>query len=203
MKKRIVICLLSACALSFAQNVSAGNRAGAISITPEIGYYGFAQKRHLRNVAAVPAFALGYNFFRNWGIEFAYANVNTRYASDAGYTGSVKGNLYTIDGVYHFNPIFCSNLEPYVDLGLGVLSLNPNGTSATNEANVNGALGLQLFFSDSIALRGEARDLYTMSGGKNDWMVDVGVSFLFGGNEPVVVYKDVPKDQVVMQQGDN
>lgn len=191
MKKGKVILLASMLAL-VATPVFAGNRAGAFTITPEIGYYGFAGKRHLDNVATVPAFALGYNFYKNWGIEFAYANLNTRFSSSSNYTGGVTGNLYTLDGVYHFNAMGPGQMfEPFIDLGLGATHLNPNGNRPANLMNINGALGAQMFFSESVALRAEVRDLYTMSGGANDWMTDIGVSFLVGGNTPAPAnYKD-------------
>ena len=42
--------------------------------------------------------------------------------------------------------------------------------------------GRRFFFGNMIALRGEVRDLYTTTGaGKNDYMINFGVSFLLGG----------------------
>jgi outer membrane protein W len=189
-KSRVILAVGMGLALLAGNAVKAGNRAGAVTLTPGIGYDFFASQRHLRNTAVIPEVALSFDFTDHWGIEAAWGTFGTTYRSGYNGNGSAKGNIYTVDGLYHFNPYY-SMVEPYIAAGLGVMYLNPNGTNANNQANLNAALGTQVFFSDSIALRGEVHDLYTMSGGKNDVMLNLGVSFLLGGTTatPVEPYK--------------
>jgi len=184
MKKGIVILMLASGCAFLASHAVAGNRAGAVTFTPGVGYDFFASKRHLQNTAVLPELALAYNFDEQWGIEGAWGTFGTSYRGGYAADQSVKGNLYTLAGLYHLTQLNYHIIEPYVSAGLGVLYLQPNGTSANNQANLNAALGTQVFFSDSIAFRGEVRDLYTMSGGANDVMLNFGVSFLMGGNTP-------------------
>lgn len=159
-------------------SVYAGNREGAVTLTPGIAYFSFSNKRHLNDTAVAPTVALAYNFDKNWAIEAAYGVFNTSYKG-SGRHGGVNGDTYTLDGLYRFAAH--GMLEPYVSIGLGVFYLNPNGTDPANQVNLNAGLGAEAFFSESVALRAEVRDLYTMAGGKNDFLFNVGVSFLMGG----------------------
>lgn len=187
-KTTVLFAMLSGLVLMGSQSTLAGNRPGAVTFTPGVTYNIFADKRNLTNTFILPTVALAYNFDEYWGLEGLYGRLNTSYDA-ANVSGSTNGNVYTVDALYHFAPR--GRFEPYAIGGLGITYLNPNGNSANSQANLNAGLGAQLFFDDSIALRGEARDLYTMSGGKNDVMLSVGISFLFGGNKPEAVVAPV------------
>jgi OmpA-OmpF porin, OOP family len=186
MKKSILLlAMVSGLTLLSAQSAHAGNRPGAVSFTVGAAYDFWADKRNLRNTWLLPAAALAYNFDENWAIEGAWGTFGTSMTSSAG-GGGVKGDLYTVDGLYRFGTYY-NQFEPYVSAGVGVYHINPNGTNAENLGNINAGVGTEIFFDNSIALRGEVRDLYTMSGGKNDVTVGFGVSYLFGGNTPAPV----------------
>ncbi len=90
----------------------------------------------------------------------------------------MHGFLYTADGLYRFKPM--SVTQPYVLAGVGVLSLKPNANNGVNQGNVNAGAGLQVFFKSWGALRAEVKDIYTLSGGKNDILINAGISFLLG-----------------------
>jgi OOP family OmpA-OmpF porin len=177
MKKNIIALVLTTCLTVFMyQNINAGNRAGAFTITPGAAYDFWANKRYFQNTWLIPTLQLAYNFNDQWAIEAMYGTFGTSQTSSAG-AGSLNGNVVTIDGLYRFSN-FHQRVEPYLAAGLGVFHINPNGTSATNQANINAGMGAQLFFDNSVALRGEVRDLYTISGGKNDVTIGFGVSYL-------------------------
>jgi OOP family OmpA-OmpF porin len=182
MKKSLVCCtILSSLAfLGTLSSASAENRAGAFTVTPGVGYYFFSDQRNLNNTAVLPTLALAYDFNERWALEGAYGSMHTNY-SPSNMQGGVNGNLYSVDGIYRFSPFHM--IEPYVSAGLGVLYLSQNGTDANSQANLNAGLGAQIFFDRSVALRAEVRDLYTMAHGQNDVMLNLGVSFLFGGNQ--------------------
>jgi OOP family OmpA-OmpF porin len=170
----------------------AENRAGAFTLTPGVAYDFFASKRNINNTWLLPTVAVAYNFDERWAIEGAFATFGTS-KQGAGPHPSVRGDLYTVDGLYRF--AHYGMFEPYVSAGLGAYHINPNGSDAYNQANLNAGLGTQVFFSDSVALRGEVRDLYTMSGGKNDVTLGLGVSFLFGGQQPQAAVAPTYKDE--------
>jgi OOP family OmpA-OmpF porin len=181
MKKSIILfAVASGLTLLASQSATAGNRAGAFTLTPGAAYDFFAQKRNLENAWLLPTVALGYDITENWGVEGMYSNFGAS-QKGASQTGNVTGNLYTLDGIYHFMKF--DMLEPYLSAGLGVMYVNPNGSDAYNQADINAGLGAQLFFGESVALRGEVRDIYTMAGGENDVTLGFGVSFLMGGQD--------------------
>lgn len=178
MSKRKIFIALTGITSILAMNVaSAGNQAGSTTLTLSDAYYAFAQKRHLNNTS-MPNASIAYNFTPSWAIEGSVGVLNPNQKS--GYSGlKYHGFLYTVDGLYRFTP--CGLFEPYALAGVGILGLKPSGTDSTWLANINAGVGTQFFVDNSIALRVEAKDIYTMSGGKNDVMVNFGVSFLFGG----------------------
>ncbi|EKD73716.1 MAG: hypothetical protein ACD_45C00215G0007 [uncultured bacterium] len=179
MKRILLACLMII--LVSSSFVLAGNRPGAFSVRLADGYYFFAPKRHLKNTS-IPTIELGYDFNRQWGIKGGAGVLNTRTKRDL---GGAHGIVYTLDGVYHLPA--CQHLEPYLLGGIGIISLKPSGSDPVNQANVNAGIGANYFFDPSIALGLEAKDLYTMSGGKNDVMLTAGITFLFGGETPDVV----------------
>jgi outer membrane beta-barrel protein len=172
-KSQIAVGLL---ALLMTGHAAAGNRAGAVTLTLADAYYHFASSRHLNNTS-LPNVALAYNFTDRWAIEADVGAINTDQKPVLGKAG-VHGFLYTADAIYRFLPH--KQFEPYLIAGVGLLSIKPNGLDSNNQGNINAGVGTQLFFSDMIALRGEVRDLYTTTGtGKNDYMINFGVSFLW------------------------
>lgn len=158
-------------------DAQAGNRAGSFSFSLAEGYYYFAAKRHIDDTN-ITNFSLAYYFTKNWGMEglVGFLNTNSHHPDDNG--NQVKGNVYVMDVVYHFSP-YKTVLEPYLLIGVGILGLNPNGSSAHNLGNINAGIGAQIFFHPSMAFRLEARDFYTMVGGYNDVLLNGGMSFLF------------------------
>jgi hypothetical protein len=158
--------------------VFAENRPGAVTFTLSNAYYHFNTHRHLRNTG-LPNVALAYDFNERWAIEAGMGIINTDANND---TYGVHGSLYTLDGIYRFNKM--KVLSPYVLAGVGVLGLKPVSNDIRQQGNLNAGIGTQIFFGDDIAIRGEFRDLLTTTGStKNEWMVNLGISILFGGKE--------------------
>lgn len=157
----------------------AGNRPGVTTLTLADAYYHFSSKRPaLPNAIGMPNLALAYNFNHHWAAEVDVGLINANQRTGSG----IHGLLYSIDALYRFNPK--KYWEPYVLAGIGMMTLSPAvGNDTGHQGNVNAGIGTQFFADEGIALRAEVRDLYTMSGGKNDWMINFGVSFLIGGNK--------------------
>lgn len=155
--------------------VHAENLPGVFTFTPGIGYYIFDRKRNVNN-SDIPNIAASYNFNERWGVEGLVGFINTE--SKISNQPRVHGTLYLVDGLYRFQPYRCL-LQPYLSAGVGVMSMKPSGNDPTNQGNINAGAGVQFFFDKHVALRGEAKDIYTMTGGKNEVMFNFGVSFLF------------------------
>jgi OOP family OmpA-OmpF porin len=157
-----------------------GNRPGAVTFTFGAGYDYFAQKRKIENTG-VPFVAVGYDFTDRWGIEGMLGGFNTSFKPSADDDRKINGTLLAVDGVYRFDPQCLYQqypVEPFVMAGVGILGLSNNRNEANNEGNINAALGVQFFADKVVAFRVEARDFYTIVGGKNDVILDAGVTFL-------------------------
>lgn len=170
MKKLLILCsLLCACT-----SVFAANHADQTTFTLGAAYYHFAPKRNINN-AVMPNAAIGYNFNDRWAAEFEVGNINTNQNNGP----SEHAVLFLLDGIYRFTPK--QYFQPYVIAGVGVMNLKPPvGNSNQYQNNVNAGIGTQFFADKSIAFKGEVRDLYTLSGGYNDYMINFGISYLMG-----------------------
>lgn len=177
MNKSFITAISKYCFLLLAtsQTALAFNHAGDLTLTAGGGYDYFSSKRLVENTG-IPFGIIGYNFSDNWGAEALLGLFHT-ISHQPGTDGKdVSGTMFAADVVYHFSPY--KFVQPYLLAGPGIMGLNPNGTDANNEGNVNAAAGVQLFFNDTMAFRFEARDIYTMVGGKNDVLLSGGVTFL-------------------------
>lgn len=179
-KRKLALLSLAVLTATYVGNVSAGNRPCAWTFSMNGSYYNFASKRYLDNIF-LPNFGIAYDFDKHWAIEGNYGIITTQInRPKVPVTRSVRGGLVTVDGIYHITDYY-GPIEPYVLAGIGVISLDPNGVDSKHQGNINAGGGAQIFVTDSIAFRFEARDVYTLSGGKNDYQVTGGLSFLFGG----------------------
>lgn len=150
------------------------NNAGTVTLSAAGGYDYFSGKRKVENTG-VGFGIVGYNFTDNWGIEGLFGLFNTNSRNVATYNQDVKGKIFAFDVAYHFSPY--KQLQPFIIAGPGILGFTPNGPDADYSGNLNAGVGADLFFGNYIALRAEARDFYTFIGGKNDVMLDGGVTF--------------------------
>lgn len=174
-----LLILITSFSIFAASTSFAGNRAGAVTATVGGGYDYLANRRQMENTGLWLAI-LGYNFTNQWALEAFYGGFNTDFERKANDDRTVNGSLFLLDVLYRL-PVICSlpMVEPFVLAGTGVTGLNPNRYDAHNEGNFNVGLGTQIFANKNIAFRAEARDVYTRIGGKNDVVLDAGVSFLF------------------------
>ena len=175
MKKSIS---LLGCLILLSNAAFAGNIPGAVTVTLADAYYHFDEKRHMDN-SAMPNLAVAYNFTPQWAFEVMGGVLNSDLKPSHGDHG-VHGSLYMVDAIYRFTPY--GHLEPYLTAGIGFLTLVPNGDDTEHAGAVNAGIGTQLFFGPTVAMRAEVRDIYDTTGDtRNDYMINFGVSFLFGG----------------------
>ena len=153
----------------------ANSKANAVTFTLGGGYLFFSQKRDLHNTAIPAMAALAYNFTEKWALELAANLIN----ADSGDPDKhhVHGFAYIGDAIYRV-PSFHS-IDPYLMGGFNVMSLKPISSQPVNQGGMNIGIGAQFLKSNHIALSVEAHDLYTFSGGKNDFLVNGGVNFIW------------------------
>lgn len=182
-KTKIILACLSALVAAGSSSAFAFDRPGALYVRAADGYYFFASKRNLQNSSS-PSFDVGVDITDHWAVQAGAVILNTEVK---GTRQTAHGFIYSLDPVYNFNHY--GLLEPYVLGGIGVTSLKPAGNNPVNQGNVNLGVGAKYFIHDSIAFSAEARDIYTLKGGKNDVMLTAGITFLLGGNNQPSAYK--------------
>ena len=138
----------------------AGERAGAVSLSPYIGGYTFDGAQSLRT-NPVYGLRLGYDFTDNFAAEGVFNYVPTK--SSRGFGRSVDAISYRLDLLYNFMP--SEKLVPYLAVGGGGTQVEYKNTDHTvyaPTANVGG--GLKYFITDSVALRADVRQLFVFNG---------------------------------------
>jgi len=191
MKKRLGTLLIAAVCIT-ATPVVAGEREGAFSISPFVGGYSFDGVQHLET-APVFGLRLGYDLTKNWGIEAVGSYLET----EGTHSGrSVNALSYGVDILYNFMPD--GPLVPYLAVGGGGLTYGHGkdglkiNRHTNTDATYNGGLGIKYYVTDSIALRGDARQLFILEQPDPphyNWIYTAGLTFLFGGEKatPVAV----------------
>jgi outer membrane beta-barrel protein len=158
----------------------AGIDGGEVSVSPFAGGYVFDGSQHLSSGLAIGA-RLGYNLTPNWGAEgqFTYA----RPSSHGNY-----GNLYAFrtDLLYHFMPK--SDLVPFLALGGGWMRTEAPRYSS-DDATLDLGAGLKYFINDTVALRGDFRQVMAFKSGHgtDTWQnseITAGLTFQFGKVKP-------------------
>ncbi len=171
-----LLCLNSAV---FPDNVY---KPGEYYVAPGVAYYHFSEKRDIQN-AAMANVSAGLVVSDQFSLEAFYGQAATEETPVSTENGA-RFHTYWADGVYHFNPGSEAAVHPYVLAGLGITNQNDDNASSGNTTllGVNAGAGIEYFVNSSISLFTDVRDIYTLSGGKNDWMLNAGIKFLFGEN---------------------
>lgn len=160
----------------------AENRAGAFTVSPHAGWYGFDDRQDI-DCGPMFGLGLGYNFTKNWGAELMMDYIH---ADESGHgNDTVHGFLSHVGALYHFMPD--EKLVPYVAAGFGAIYLDDNPNGANTQGLFNWGAGLKYFITESIALRGDVRHIVSFDESDNNIAASVGVTFLFGGKKKAAV----------------
>ncbi|MBL0700673.1 MAG: OmpA family protein [Desulfosarcina sp.] len=192
MKTKFFLASLLILLIGFANNATAENKAGALTVSPMIGGYLFEGNQDLDNEATY-GLGLGYNIDQNWGLEGMFNFIDTDSKKDA---GDVDAYIYRIDTLYHFTPD--KKLIPYVATGIGGITFDPDRESNNTSFLVNYGGGLKYFVNDFTALRADVRHIISFNDEYNNLAYTFGLTFLIGGEKKALSaeYKDSDGDGV-------
>ncbi len=150
-------------------------RAEAVSLTPFVGGYIFDDDQNLED-AFTFGLGAGYHFDENWAAEAVLNYIDTE--RDSG-SGDASAYLYRLDALYHFMPK--EKLVPFVAVGVGGLTIDPDHGSKNSDFLMNYGAGLKYFLNEDLALRADVRHLFIFDDTQNNLLFTVGATFLFGG----------------------
>jgi OmpA-OmpF porin, OOP family len=185
MKKLVALMLTMAAVLIMAAPVVAGERAGAFSLSPFVGGYTFDGVQHLET-APVFGLRLGYDLTKYLGVEAVGDYLATE--GTRGNERSINALSYRLDILFNIMPD--GPFVPYLAVGGGGITAGHGHegleiSDRTTDATANAGLGFKYFLADSVALRGDARQLFIFpprhESGKFNWEYTAGLTFLFGG----------------------
>ena len=180
--------------MSFALPGQAGQRQGAFSISPSLGFHLFDSDQQLEDTA-VYGLSVGYNLTKSWAVELDGRFTPTETDLDGGGSNvDVDVWDYSLNALYHFNPD--GPFVPYLTGGFGNTVYQVDGFKDDEDFMLNWGVGAKYFFTAKTALRLEARhvagfhsdDRWNIAGtGDNTehhFMVAAGLYFQFGGMAP-------------------
>ena len=116
--------------------------------------------------------SLGYRFTPAIGLEAHFARTETELEAN---NGDIRADRMSIDGYYTFNAD--SKFSPYVLLGAGQGRLKPDNSETITDTIVNAGLGAFYRFTDTVALRMEAREVFNSDEDLNDAVAMLGLEF--------------------------
>jgi len=186
--KKIIGSMIVLALLGLSSLAQAGERAGAVSISPFIGGYQFDEDQPLRRNRLVYGVRLGYDLTDSWETELV-----GDYVRAESFPGTSDNSVwsYRLDLLYNFMPR--TTVVPYLAGGVGGVHLEyPKSRGGDlSEPTVNFGGGVKFFLTDSVALRLDGRHIWDFSNDNfrheaySNWEYSAGVSFLFGGQAPV------------------
>jgi len=183
MKKTVLSLMVLAATLLSAYPALAEIKGGEFSLSPFVGVYIFDSSQKVEPSIAMGA-RLGYNLTPNWGIEGGLTYGRPRYRGVYGHLINLRGDV-----LYHFFPQ--KKLVPFLALGGGWLE-NSAGPQGGMNATADIGGGLKYFVTDSVALRGDFRQVVSIGPQSNDGTnfiqnseVTFGFTFQFGGAKAV------------------
>ena len=112
----------------------AGNRAGAVTLSPYFGGCLFEGDQHLKT-SMVYGGALGYDFTDNLGTElgFSFIDSGTRH----GHSVDVDTYFYHLDGLYHFTGL--GEFQPFFAAGIGGMTFDHKRNSGNSNNSTDSA----------------------------------------------------------------
>ncbi|HCT41364.1 MAG TPA: HAD family hydrolase [Moraxellaceae bacterium] len=116
--------------------------------------------------------SLGFRFTPAIGLEAHFARTETELEAN---NGDIRADRLSLDGYYTFNAD--GKFSPYLLLGVGEGRLKPAGDNTITDTIVNGGLGAFYRFTDKVALRMEAREVYNSDEDLNDAVAMLGLEF--------------------------
>ena len=181
MKKRLLAVLAAISAIfiiagsAAAQEVNP-SRAGAISVSPHLGWFWAEGSEPYDPHSLALGIGIGYSFNEALGVELTYDNMEPDLKGRHGRGDKDEDiNIGKIDGLYHFRA--GQQLQPYVGVGLGF------GDYEHQEVRflVDAGGGVEYFVMNNLAVRADSRYIYTVNHSVSNLLTTFGVTYYIGG----------------------
>jgi OOP family OmpA-OmpF porin len=154
------LALALAAALLLTPAAFAGQREGAFTLSPLVGYHVFDGDQKTDDAASY-GLAFGYNITKHWAVELDVRYTPTETDLDEGSNYDIDVWTGSLNALYHFNPD--GTFVPYLVAGFGGMlfdvdeSKDATGRDDDEDFMLNAGAGFKLFVIDDLALRLDAR----------------------------------------------
>jgi OOP family OmpA-OmpF porin len=173
-----VLFLIVTALLTISNPVMAGNREGAVTLSPFFGGQIFSKEAQHHDDDFMWGGRAGYNFTPHLGAELMFGQTSTVRDPEVIHCQLYK---YGADILYHFRPD--KNLVPFVAAGLGGFTEDYNfGIHDETHLYVNIGGGVEYSLNNWLALRSDLRYATVFNGGQRAYEVSGGLKFQFGGH---------------------
>lgn len=152
----------------------AGIQPDSFTLSPMVGGYQFEGNQGL-DTSPFVSIGLGYNLTEIAALEavFVFANAD---ANDSSTTDTTL-KAYRLDALYHFLP--GNSLVPYLAVGFGGITLNPDGAGDRDHFLGNYGGGIKYFIDETVALRADVRHLLDFPNPENNLLYSAGIVIQF------------------------
>ena len=189
--------MITAVSLLLVPPAIAGQREGAFSLSPMVGYHVFEGDQRMDDSVSY-GLAAGYHLTKNWTIEFDLRYTPSETDFDTGQNFDVDVWTGSMNALYHFNPD--GAFVPYLVAGFGGMVFEVDeglpGQDDDEDFMLNAGAGFKFFFADDLAVRVDARyvaDLHSdrnfdqapgSDGPDHNFIAMAGLTWQFGGPPP-------------------
>jgi OOP family OmpA-OmpF porin len=170
----------------------AGQREGAFSVSPMVGYHVFDGDQNTDD-AFIGGFSLGYNVSKRWAAELEVRYTPTE--TDLSGVSNEDIDIYSIgmNALYHFNP--GGPFVPYVSAGFGGMYFSVDGYDDDTDYMMNWGVGAKYFVNNDTALRMDLRHVLDYHSDRewdrsqgdqldHNFLATAGLYWQFGGPVP-------------------
>lgn len=110
-----------------------------------------------------------------------YKDVNSDDPVDGGGHKKIKGELTSLDAIYHFGTPGVG-LRPYVSGGFAHQSIGQAKSGRDQSTFANIGAGLKYYFTDMFYARAGVDGMYLIDEDQTEWQAGVGIGLNFGGS---------------------
>jgi len=166
---------LSIVAAAVASTSSMATELGKYEIAPMIGKYFSADKKRMEDDTAY-GIRIDRELNKDWSIDLAYDGASGLKDRENG--GKTNADIYALSGLYKFGTF--NKITPYGLVGAGYQDFSKEATKRKDGLASNLGLGAKLALTEMIAIRAEARHMYSLSKPNSDFITSIGLAFSLG-----------------------
>jgi OmpA-OmpF porin, OOP family len=144
-------------------------------VAPMIGKYFPANSKNLEDKAAL-GLRLDRELNKDWSLDLAYDHVSKMNDKEKG--DKTGANLYALSGLYKFGTF--DKFTPYGLIGAGYQDFGKDAERRRDGIASNLGLGAKYAITDMVAIKAEARHLYSLAKPNSDYIASVGLAFALG-----------------------